>query len=256
MTFPNHPGKQSEKALFEPEDFMEYARRLGNYPKVQPPDGLILCYSDKLMGHILRNHKVTTVRAFGEMHLLDETGGKIAVAKVEGVGGPCAALILEEKAAFGVRKFISIGYAGSLQKDIDIGDIVVCDRAIRDEGVSHHYLAPAKYAGASKEMTGKIICALDNLELKYRVGTSWTIDAVYRETVAEVKSYQTDGVATVEMEAATLFAVAEFRKLQIGSILTISDSLADLKWQPEFHSERANIGLENLFKAAVGALRD
>lgn len=255
MAFPNYPSKHSEKALFSPEDFIAYAKKINQYPKIKPPEGIILCYQKSLMDYVLQNHKVTTVRAFGETHLLDETGGKIAVAKVDGVGGPCAALTLEERAAFGTKKFISIGSAGTLQKNISIGDIVVCDRAIRDEGVSHHYLEGSKYAYASEMMTRRIQASLDTLGTEYITGTSWTTDAVYRETIAEVLQYQKEGVATVEMEAAALFAVAQYRHLQIGSILTISDSLADLKWQPEFHSEKTKVGLKNIFMAAVDALR-
>jgi uridine phosphorylase len=256
MTFPNHRGKHSEKALFEPQDFIGYVRKLGRYPTAKPPEGIILCYSDSLIDYVLKNHKVTTVKAFGELHLLDDTEGKVGIAKVYGVGGPCAALTLEEKAAFGVRKFLSIGYAGSIQKDIGIGDVLVCDRAIRDEGASHHYLPSSKYAHASAGLTARIKDALEAMGVEYRVGTSWTTDAVYRETVAEVRRYQKEAVAAVEMEAATLFAVAEFRNLEIGCILTISDSLANLKWQPEFHSDAARAGLETLFKAAVLALSD
>ena len=43
--------------------------------------------------------------------------------------------------------------------------------------------------------------SLDKFKQKYFVGTSWTIDAPYRETVAEAKKYQKEGVTTVEMEA-------------------------------------------------------
>lgn len=254
MAFPNYPSKHSEKALFSPEDFIAYAKKINQYPKIKPPEGLILCYQRSLLDYVLQNHNVTTVRAFGETHLFDETGGRIAVAKVDGVGGPSAALTLEERAAFGTKKFISIGSAGSLQKNLSIGDIVVCYRAIRDEGVSHHYLKSSKYAHASEEMTTRIKSSLDKLGIEYTTGTSWTTDAVYRETIAEVRQYQKEGVATVEMEAAALFAVAQYRNVQVGSILAISDSLADMKWQPEFHSEKTKAGLENLFKAAVGAL--
>ena len=142
------------------------------------------------------------------------------------------------------------------QKNIKIGDIVVCDRAIRDEGVSHHYLASSKYAQASEEMTSRIKKSLDELDIAYVTGTSWTTDAVYRETIAEVEQYQKGGVATVEMEASALFSVAQYRNVQVGCILTISDSLADLKWQPQFHSDETTIGLELLFKAALNALQD
>jgi len=48
----------------------------------------------------------------------------------------------------GTSAFVSIGTAGSLQRDLNIGDLVLCEAAIRDEGVSHHYLPAAKLATA------------------------------------------------------------------------------------------------------------
>ena len=99
---------------------------------------------------------------------------------------------MEELIAFGVKKFISIGTAGTLQKDITIGSLMVCEKAIRDEGTSHHYLKPSKYAYASKEMTSKIKKSLDKFKQKYFVGTSWTIDAPYREAIAWLATNASD----------------------------------------------------------------
>ena len=120
---------------------------------------------------------------------------------------------------------------------------MVCEKAIRDEGTSHHYLKHSKYAYASKGMTNKIIISLEKLNQKYFIGTSWTIDAPYRETVAEAKQYQEEGVATVEMEASALFAVAQYRNVELGAIFTISDSLAELQWKPKFHLKKTKKGL-------------
>jgi len=131
---------------------------------------------------------------------------------------------------------------------------VVCDRAIRDEGVSHHYLAPAKYSSANLELTQQLEQALGELGLPPRRGTSWTIDAVYRETVAEARRYQAEGVLTVEMEAAALFAVAEYLKVPLAAAFTISDSLADLEWAPHFSSDPTKEGLEKLYLTALQVL--
>jgi uridine phosphorylase len=131
---------------------------------------------------------------------------------------------------------------------------MVCEKAIRDEGTSHHYLKHSKYAYASKEMTNKIKRSLEKFKQKYFVGTSWTIDAPYRETVAEAKQYQKEGVATVEMEASALFAVAQYRNVELGAIFTISDSLAELQWKPKFHLKKTKKGLEILYKIAVDVL--
>jgi len=72
--------------------------------------------------------------------------------------------------------------------------------------------------------------------------------------VAEVKKYQTEGVSTVEMESSALFAAAQYRMVELGTIFVISDSLAELKWQPGFHFKKIRIKLENLFEVAVGVL--
>jgi len=89
----------------------------------------------------------------------------------------------------------------------------------------------------------------------YRAGVSWTIDTPYRETVAEARRYQAEGVLCVEMEAAALFAVAKVRGLQVASAFTISDSLADLVWNPQFHGPPVQAGLITLYEAAVSALQ-
>ncbi len=253
MPFPNFENKHSETALFNPDDFIKYATTR-NRLIFEPPESVIFCYQHSLMDHILENHETTDTKRFGGLYLLDETRGKVGVIGKFGVGAPVAVGVLEELIGFGVRKFISIGSAGSLQNDLDIGDIVVCDRAIRDEGTSHHYLPNSKYAHASEDMTRKIKDSLDRQGQKYLTGTSWTTDAIYRETIAEVKQYQKEGILTVEMEASALFAVAEYRNVPIGAILTISDSLADLVWKPEFHSDETKKGLEILYKAALDVL--
>lgn len=257
MTFPNFKNKHSHDSMFSPRDYLDYQRKREKYDTFDPPRGVIFCYSKKLMEHVLKNHKTKKVQRFyGEMYLLNETKNKLAIAGKFGIGAPVVATLLEELIAFGVKRFISIGTAGTLQKTFKVGDLIVCERAIRDEGTSHHYLRASKYAYASKEMTKRIVMALDNFGQKYFVGTSWTVDAPYRETVAEARRYQKEGVATVEMEASALFAVAQYRGAEMGAMFTVSDSLAELQWSPKFHLKKTRGGLEVLYKVALKALTD
>lgn len=258
MGFPILKGKHDWDSMINPDEFVKYRRKNGDNTNEKPPESVIICYSRKLMEYILKHHKNRQVkRAFYDRLYLVKQGKKeIGVIGGFGVGSPVASIVLEELIAFGVKKFISIGTAGTLQKHIKIGELMVCDRAIRDEGTSHHYVKTSKYAYPSKEMTGKIKKVLEKMGQKYFIGTSWTIDAPYRETVAEAKHYQKEGVATVEMEASALFTIAQYRKVKLGAIFTISDSLAELAWKPMFHSKKAEVGLETLYKIAVEALKD
>jgi uridine phosphorylase len=186
---------------------------------------------------------------------LPSTQGRIGVVGQFGIGAPAAAAALEELAALGTARFISIGTAGSLQRDLPVGGVVVCEDAIRDEGVSHHYLPPAKLASASAGLTSAFKAALRDVSVYFRSGTAWTIDTPYRETVAEARHYQAEGVLCVEMEAAALFAVAEVRGVEVAAAFTMSDSLAELVWDPQFHGPEVQASLVDLYDAALRTLQ-
>ena len=87
-----------------------------------------------------------------------------------------------------------------------------------------------------------------DLDLEYKIGTSWTIDAPYRETYKEIEKYKQENVLTVEMEAAAIFAVARYLNVQAGALFTISDYLSEDKWQLHFHSTEEH--LKTLFLIA------
>jgi uridine phosphorylase len=258
-SYPNFAGKHSEEALFTPADFVTYLQEAGTLGPYQPPAGIVFCYQRSLYKHVLRTEGLTPPDRRGGPHgllLLPSTEGRVGLLGQFGIGAPAAAAALEELAALGTRSFVSIGTAGSLQRDLSSGDLVLCEAAIRDEGVSHHYLPPAKLVAASGAMTTALRAAMTAGGLRSRAGTSWTIDTPYRETVAEARHYQAEGVLCVEMEAAALFAVAEVRGLHVATAVTISDSLADLVWNPQFHGPEVEAGLIELYDAAVSALSE
>ncbi len=256
MTFPHFPAKHAEDALVRPARFLEFLRSIGKYPTIEVPEAVILCYQASLLEHVREHHPGTSGDGYlAGLLLPDDAGGRVGVYGGFGIGAPIAALRLEDLIAFGVRRVVSIGTAGSLQDDLAVGDLVVCERAIRDEGTSHHYLPPARHAHASVPLTIRLRAALDGAGREHRVGTTWTIDAPYRETIAEVRRYQAEGVATVEMEAAALFAVATCREIDLAAAFSISDSLAGLEWNPRFGSPETRDGLEALYRAALDALR-
>ena len=244
--------------MFTPADFVAYLRRAGTLDSYQPPAGVVLCYQRSLYDHVLQAEGLTSPGRQGALHgllLLPSTGGRVGLLGRFGIGAPAAAAALEELAAMGTSAFVSVGTAGSLQRDLAIGDLVLCEAAIRDEGVSHHYLPAAKLAAADPGMTAALGAALRRAGAAFRAGNSWTIDTPYRETVAEARRYQAEGVLCVEMEAAALFAVAKVRGLHVSSAFVVSDSLADLVWNPQFHGPQVQAGLVTLYQAAVSALQ-
>ena len=254
-SFPNFPGKHAHDAFFSAQDYLAYVRQLGRVPDFAIPEGVIFCFQNSLLRHIEQQYEVEPISFFaGKFFLLPGVDRRVAVSGGFGIGAPAVTTILENLIALGVRRFISVGTAGALAKGLQIGDVVVCERAIRDEGVSHHYLPPARYAQASPGLTQKLDDALRQAGLGAVRGASWTIDTPYRETVEEARHYQEEGVLCVEMEAAALFAVAQHRGVEMASAFTMSDSLADLVWNPQFHADETEGSLKRLFASAVAAL--
>lgn len=185
-------------------------------------------------------------------YALDATDGRVGIVRVPGVGAPVTALLMEELIARGAERFLALGHVGSLQPDVELGDLVVVDRALRDEGTSHHYLDAGAYVDATPALCDRLEAALNGAEETYHTGPTWTTDAVYRETIPEIERYREDGIVTVDMEAAAVFAVAARRGVDAGALFTIGDHLDPSGWEPRFAETGEH--LERAFTRAVAAL--
>jgi uridine phosphorylase len=180
---------------------------------------------------------------------------RVGVVEGFGFGAPGAAIVIEELATLGVRRFINLGLAGALPNEIGFGDVVLCTGAIRDEGVSHHYVPAARYAYPHAGLTDELRQALLSGGVPFSEGLTWTLDAVYRETVEEALAYREEGVATVEMEAAALFTIAQVRGVEIASIFTVSDHLlAATEWRPAHDKEVLTKGLARILDVSLEVL--
>jgi uridine phosphorylase len=100
-------------------------------------------------------------------------------------------------------------------------------------------------------MTNKLQSLLKKGNLPHYVGSTWTTDSFYRQTAEEVQLFQKEGVLTVEMEAAALFAVAHFHQVDLGAMFVISDTHSNLVWQPHLEDDRIRQGLDALLKMMV-----
>ncbi len=256
MPFPNMKRKYLEKnVVVSAKTMVLHRQKLPKNSRIVIPKKIILTCHKEFMQEVLESNKTKAIKAFhGKLQIVDGTKNQVGVIGHFGFGAPATASTLERLIAMGVEEVIVIGAVGGLTKDMKIGDIVVCEKALRDEGTSYHYLKPSKYSYPSKQLTDKIKAAFSEMGKEYKTTVNWTTDAIYRETVAEVKRYQKEGVSTVDMELSALFAVAQYRKINIASACTVSDSLAGDVWKPKFHSVQKN--LKTIYQAALMALLD
>jgi uridine phosphorylase len=169
-----------------------------------------------------------------------------------GVGSAVSAGLLEEAIAFGCRKFIVVGGAGVLEKGLEVGKLILVSAAVRDEGTSYHYLPPAREVVANPTALQALEIVLQRKGLPFHKAKTWTTDAPYRETAGMIAARRAEGCFTVEMEAAALMAVAQFRKVMLGQVLYAGDDLSGSEWDNRGWQSRKEIR-ENLFWLAVEA---
>jgi uridine phosphorylase len=256
MPLPQLPAKHGSPAVFEPIDHLNYFRREGLAPSGPPPRGVIFCYQRSLLKHIIEVERPEPVPCVvGRLYPLPSTGGAVAVAAEFGIGAPAAAMLIELLIAMGVQRFITIGTAGGIAPGLAVGDLTLCTTAYRDEGVSHHYLEdPSPTVDPDSALTRDFATALMADGGLVASGPTWTTDAAFRETRAEIAHYQEQGVLSVEMEAAALFAICATRGAAIAGGLVISDALAEPVWNPQFRAEATAAGLVRLYEAAKQTL--
>ncbi|MHB1481341.1 MAG: nucleoside phosphorylase [Bellilinea sp.] len=200
-----------------------------------PPDRCVLCFFQEVIDQLV---KQDLLRQIGELKseigpnpifVLEQNGTRIMVVH-PGVGAPLAAGFLEEIIALGVRRYIVCGGCGVLDKGIAAGHPVVITSAVRDEGTSYHYLPPAREVTASPQAVAALEAVLQERGLEYRLGKTWTTDGIYRETRQRRDRRVAEGCSIVEMEAAALFAVAQFRGVELGQVVYGGDLVVPEGW--------------------------
>lgn len=189
-------------------------------------------------------------------------GVKVSVTST-GIGGPSAAIALEELVACGADTFIRIGTCGGMDLDVIGGDIVVATGAIRMEGTSKEY-APVEYPAVSDlEVTNALVKACRKLGLRYHTGVVQSKDSFYgqhdpkRMPVGYELQQKWDawlrmGCKASEMESAALFIVGQYLRVRVGSCFLV---LANQEREKQGLCNKQVMDTELAIKAAVEAVR-
>ena len=188
---------------------------------------------------------------------------KVSVVST-GIGGPSAAIAMEELVNVGAGYFIRIGTCGGMQLEVMPGDMVIATGAIRAEGTSREYLPIEFPAVPDIDITQALINSCKALNYKYHAGVIQSKDSFYGEHFPEKKpvSYELlakwdawikGGALASEMECAALFTVAACLKVKAGAVLHVVNN-----------QERDRLGMTNMFdgdtdkaiRAAVAAMKN
>lgn len=161
-------------------------------------------------------------------------GEKVSVTST-GIGGPSAAIAMEELVNVGAEVFIRVGTCGGMQLDVKGGDLVIATGAIRMEGTSKEY-APIEFpAVANLDVVNALVKASENLGYTHHTGVVQCKDSFYGQHSPEIKpvsyelmnkweAWKRLGCLASEMESAALFVVASYLGVKVGSVfLTVAN---------------------------------
>jgi uridine phosphorylase len=149
-----------------------------------------------------------------------------------GIGGPSAAIAVEELCNLGTHTLLRVGTCGAMQPGMERGDLVVVQAAVRDEGTSHQYMPGQWPATASTDVMEALRAAAQEHAVPCHVGTVLSKDSFYGEMEPErmpVASLLQErwtalvaaGVLASEMECAAVFTVASVRGARSGAVLAV-----------------------------------
>ena len=224
------------RAIINPE---EHIRPVEGFPEI-----CVGIFSKPIMEWVLAHHGGDEISHFGccigaiPIYKVKAFGTEIALF-MPLVGGPGAASTMEESIPQGGRCFVYFGAAGVLVKGVSHGKLLLPTAAVRDEGLSYHYLPPADQV------------ELDPESVPYVEGKTWTTDAFFRETRGKAARRREQGCVSVEMECASLAAVAQFRGVRFAQFFYATDTVDDGGWDSGILHEKG-LGLEEVcFQAAV-----
>jgi uridine phosphorylase len=171
------------------------------------------------------------------------------------VGASFAVLVAEQVFAAGCQFLVSITSSGQITPKDDPPYFVLVDRALRDEGTSHHYRAPARYAPADAALCDRVETACRSVSRPVYRGATWTTDAPFRETDAAIQRAREEGILAVEMEAAALYTFASERNCPVVCFAYVTNEMG--QWDSEFEkgdADGSTVALE-VIEAATTAWR-
>jgi uridine phosphorylase len=155
-----------------------------------------------------------------------------------GMGGPSAAIVLEELADLGLRCAIRVGTCGALDETLALGELIVVEAALAGDGTSR-----ALGAGGRVQADAALVASLRAAAgADTRVGTVATVDLFYARDHARAGEWTASGALAIEMETATILRLGQLRGLQTACLLAVTDVFGE-------DGERQRIDEQSLIRA-------
>ena len=203
-----------EPSVFTPDTLLENARRQKDLPERSVPDICVLDPDGDIVRQLVATGKAhedeTWPGYHTDLYRFSQNGEEFGIVGCA-VGASFAVLLAEQLFAAGCQFLISVTSSGQIIPKDGPPYFVLIERALRDEGTSHHYRSASHYATLNDDLSASVEEACKTVSRPVYTGATWTTDAPFRETEAAIERARSDGILAVEMEAAALYTFAEVR---------------------------------------------
>ena len=230
-----------EPSVFSPDALLREGRRQKGLASAQVPETCVLDPDGDIVRRLRRkgtSRLSTTWPCYhSELDIFALDGREVGIIGCA-VGAPYAVLVAEELFAAGCKLLISVTSAGQIAAVGPAPYFILIERALRDEGTSHHYAPPGDYAEADPELIARARHALGAKTRDVHVGATWTTDAPFRETASAIAAAKARGILAVEMEAAAPYAFARARQKTVLCLAHVTNAMGQ-------HGDDFEKGLED-----------
>jgi uridine phosphorylase len=176
--------------------------------------------------------------------------GRPLTIQSTGIGGPSAAIVVAELVALGARTLLRVGTCGSLTPELGVGELVIVTEVICEDGTSRSLAAEPRVAPAAQLLASLVAAAGDGARQAVTVST----DLFYDRPAGEPARWLAAGAAAVELETATVLALARRRDVSAASVLLVADAIDAGGGRHRIEPEQLHAGEQRLGELAVRAL--
>jgi uridine phosphorylase len=245
-----------QPSVFTPEALLTEARRQKELPEADVPDVCVLDPDGDVVRELVRTGRAEKDRTWPgyhtDLHRFSLDGREVGIVGCA-VGAAFAVLVAEQLFASGCRFLVSVTSSGKIVPRDDPPYFVLVERALRDEGTSHHYAAPDAYATASTALVERVETACRSVSRPVYTGATWTTDAPFRETEAAIERARDEGVLAVEMEAAALYTFAAERNRPVVCFAYVTNEMGQGDGEFEKGDARGSTAALEVVEAATTA---
>jgi purine-nucleoside phosphorylase len=215
-------------SVFRPENMLREARRQKGLSLAPVAPVCVLDPDGDIVAHVRQRYAAKPSAHWACYHtrMWEWTADGIHCGIIgRAVGGSFSVMIAEQLFASGCQLLISVASAGQITDVAPPPYYILIERALRDEGTSHHYLPASRYVDADRALLEFAASSIACAGRRVHRGTTWTTDAPFRETAEAITLRRDEGILTVEMEAAGLYAFAAARRVPVICLAHVSNQL-------------------------------